>query len=239
MHTSEPSVGRSIDPREYCHEQLGDRFAEALSDYDTARRLEVLIDSFLGDFDLTGKSILDVGCGLGFFSERLMQRGAEVTACDLGEQLVRATTERAKCEGCVADALQLVDTFAAERFDIVLSSECIEHTPSPSTALEQMAKVIKPGGFIVVSTPNFVWWPIVKAASVARLRPFNGFENFSSFRSIRRTFEKSGVEVIREEGLHLFPFQLRFHGLSRWCDKRLQVLRSGMINICVLGRKIG
>jgi hypothetical protein len=47
----------------------------------------------------------------------------------------------------------------------------------------------------------------------------------------------AGLEILRERGLHLFPFQLPVHGLSRWCDRNLQLLRGGMINLCVLGRK--
>src|SRR5688572_21058079 len=70
--------------QEYVHEALGDIFERALSTYDTRRRVETLVDDFLPDSFVKGKSVLDVGCGLGFFSERLRQRGAHVTACDIG-----------------------------------------------------------------------------------------------------------------------------------------------------------
>jgi len=53
--------------QEYCHERLGDRYAKALSGYDTQRRVKVLIDEFLSDDMVRGKTALDVGCGLGFF----------------------------------------------------------------------------------------------------------------------------------------------------------------------------
>ena len=237
MTPSDTSTQRHIDPREYCHESLGARFADALSDYDTARRVETLIDSFLDGHDLAGRSALDVGCGLGFFSERLARRGAEVTACDLGESLVRIAAVRANCTGIVADALRLRARFAADSFDLVCSSECIEHTPSPHTAIEQMVEVLRPGGLIVLSTPNLLWWPAVKGASLLRLRPFDGLENLSTFPGLRRALRDNGVAVIREEGLHLFPFQLPLRRLSRWCDRHLQILRHLMINICVLGRK--
>src|SRR5262245_16190249 len=88
---------RAPERAEYVHELLGDRFERALSVYDTGRRVEVLIDQFLPDAAIIGKSALDVGCGLGFFSERLVQRGAQVTACDLGERLVERTRQRAGC----------------------------------------------------------------------------------------------------------------------------------------------
>jgi len=229
-------MGRRPHVQELTHERLGDRFADALSTYDTARRLDVLVDEFLPD-DLAGLHVLDVGCGLGFFSERLVQRGAIVTACDIGPGLVEQTKKRARCEAIVADALRPVETFGASRFDAVVSSECIEHTPSPLDALKQMVAVVKPGGRIAMSTPNRVWQPVVRAASRLRLRPFDGYENFSTWSEVRQTFEREGADVIAERGLHLFPFQLGCHGLSAWCDRHLQTARGLMINLCVLARK--
>lgn len=235
MASSSP---RNVDSRELSHDRMGETFATALSDYDTRRRLETLIDDFLGDMDLRGKRVLDVGCGLGMFSGRLAERGAVVTACDLGPNLVEATRRRVGCEAVVADALVLEEQFGAGAFDGVLSSECVEHTPDPERAVRQMCRVLKPGGWLSLSTPNRVWSPVVRGASRLKLRPFAGLENFSSWRGLRRTLLEEGVEVVRERGLHLFPFQLRMHGLSRWLDDHAQRLRGGMINICILGRKI-
>ena len=208
-----------------------------MSAYDTTRRVHVHIDEFLTDDMLIGRTALDVGCGLGFFSERLVQRGAVVTACDIGPGLVEQTRARAGCTALVADALDLVATFGRNRFDVVVSSECIEHTPAPAQAIGQMVAVLKPGGQIVVSTPNRIWYPVVRLATVLKLRPFDGYENFSAWSSLRRTFADSGAPVIAERGLHLFPFQLPLHGLSTWCDAHLQVARGWMINMCVLARK--
>ena len=228
---------RAVTEEELCHERLGDEFERALSTYDTRRRVETLIDEFLTDDMVAGKDTLDVGCGLGYFSKRLAERGAKLIACDIGPNLVQRTRDLVGCRAEVADALELVQQFGRDRFDLVVSSECIEHTPSPQRALEQMAAVLKPGGYLAVSTPNIVWSPVVKLATALRLRPFDGHERFSSWSGMRRVLTSSGVEIVREAGLHLFPFQLPLHRLSTWCDRRLQTLRPLMINLCVLGRK--
>jgi 2-polyprenyl-3-methyl-5-hydroxy-6-metoxy-1,4-benzoquinol methylase len=222
--------------KEYTHERLGERFRIALSDYDTQARLEVLVDRFLNQ-KLCGRTVLEVGAGLGFFSERLQKRGAIVTAIDIGESMLQEIRETIGCQCECVDALSLSEHFGPKHFDVVLSSECIEHTPAPMEAVRQMVAVLKPGGYIALSTPNYLWYPVVRAATVLRLRPFDGLENFSSFRLIRKTLQAAGVHVLREAGLHLFPFQLPFHSLSRWCDDHLQVARGLMINICVLGQK--
>ena len=123
---------------EYAHERLGPAFEAAISDYDVRRRLETLAGEVLPDEFIVGKSALDVGSGLGFFSERLVQRGANVTACDLGPNLVDRTRARAGCRAVVADAMRLEETFGRNQFDVVISSECIEHTPDPARAIGQM-----------------------------------------------------------------------------------------------------
>ncbi|MEA3212630.1 MAG: 2-polyprenyl-6-hydroxyphenyl methylase / 3-demethylubiquinone-9 3-methyltransferase [Chthoniobacter sp.] len=228
---------RQPTAKEYIHEQLGAEFETALSEYDTRRRVETLIDEFLTDEMVAGREALDAGCGLGFFSQRLHERGAKVTACDLGPRLVERTRQRVGCAAEVADVLQLKAHFGRDRFDLVVSSECIEHTPAPDTAVRQMAEVLKPGGYLALSTPNIVWNPVVRAATALRLRPFTGHENFSSWRGLRRTLKDAGIEIVRERGLHLFPFQFGMDRLSAWCDRRLQLARGAMINICLLGRK--
>jgi 2-polyprenyl-3-methyl-5-hydroxy-6-metoxy-1,4-benzoquinol methylase len=228
---------REVTPQELCHDRLGDRFADALSEYDTRRRVEILVDEFLTDEMIVGKSVLDVGCGLGFFSERLVRRGANVLACDIGPQLVEKTKARAGCEAVVADALNLTGEFGEQRFDVVVSSECIEHTPDPPRAVQEMVMVLKDGGFLSLSTPNVLWYPVVRLATMMRLRPFDGHERFSSWRSLRGTLEQCGAEVTRDFGLHLFPFQFGLHRLSTALDTHVQVLRGLMINLCILARK--
>jgi 2-polyprenyl-3-methyl-5-hydroxy-6-metoxy-1,4-benzoquinol methylase len=228
---------RIISDKELIHERLGDRFERELSLYDTERRLHVVMEDFLGGVDLHGKRVLEVGAGLGFFSEQLHKRGAAVTATDIGEGLLQRVRERVGCECLNVDALRLVEVFGKEQFDLVVSSECIEHTPSPDEALRQMCRVLKSGGRLAVTTPNRVWYPVVHTATVLRLRAFDGLENFNSFERIRAELTSEDVQIIREKGLHLFPFHLPLHSFSTWCDEHLQVLKCCMINLCVLGQR--
>jgi SAM-dependent methyltransferase len=133
--------------------------------------------------------------------------------------------------------MMLAEHFAPNSFDGVVSSECVEHTPDPREALRQMVAVVKPGGFLSISTPNVVWKPVVSLATTLGLRPFTGLENFSSWAQLRLALSACGAPVAMERGLHLFPFQLPFHSLSVYCDRHLQSLRGLMINMCVFAVK--
>ncbi len=228
---------RKIAEEELFHNSLGESFATHLSEYDTQRRVDVLVRQFLGRQRLSGSAALDVGCGLGYFSEAMQNLGADVTSVDLGSDMVRLTAERVGCKALVADALNLTSVFNEGSFDVVLSSECIEHTPDPLKAVEQMSKVLAPGGWLALSTPNKVWEPVVKLASALKLRGFHGLENFPTWHSLTSAFRSNGLEVVASQGLHLIPFQLRLHGLSTWMDRHAQACRGMMINICLLGHK--
>ena len=82
---------------------------------------------------------------------------------------------RAGSRGLVADACEL--PVRDESFDVVISSEMLEHTRMPRRALEELARVLRADGVLVLTTPNRVWQSLVRAASALRLRPFHGPEN--------------------------------------------------------------
>ncbi len=228
---------RNITDKEFDHDRLGEAFTSAISAYDTERRVNVLVNTFLQHLDPTGLRALDVGCGYGHFSAALLGKGFDVTAVDIGPHLVNATRNRVGCRAQVADAMTLSQEMGCNSFDLVVSSECIEHTPNPSRVIGEMARTLKPGGWLSLSTPNVLWWPVVAAASKLRLRPFDALENFSTWRGLRKTFDENGIDVIKEYGLHLFPFQFGLHRLSKYIDQRAQFCRQLMINICLLGQK--
>lgn len=223
--------------KELVYDEMGDQFEERLSLYDTNRRIHVLIEEFLGRERLDGKQVLDVGCGLGYGTERLLKLGANVTAVDIGQNLVTNVGKRYGCKAVVADAMDLLNQFDPNTFDVIFSSECIEHTPYPQQSLAHIAAVLKPGGWISLSTPNLLWSPVVKGASVLGIRKFNGHENFSTFRSLKSGLAQHGVSIVREKGLHLIPFQFHLYRLSTWMDDNAQFLRGLMINLCILGQK--
>lgn len=100
-----------------------------------------------------GSTILDVAAAQGNFSLLLAEEGYDVTWNDLREDLVgyvKLKYEKGKLDFAPGNALNLG---YENHFDGVLITEIIEHVAHPDEFLIKIAKLVKPGGFIIMSTP--------------------------------------------------------------------------------------
>ncbi|MBB6599682.1 bifunctional 2-polyprenyl-6-hydroxyphenol methylase/3-demethylubiquinol 3-O-methyltransferase UbiG [Luteimonas sp. MC1825] len=128
---------------------------------------------------LPGRRVLDVGCGGGLLSEAMARTGAEVTAIDLADELVKVARLHGLESGLKVDyRLQSVEALADEMpgaFDTVTCMEMLEHVPDPGAILGACARLLKPGGRLFVSTlnrtPAAFALAIVGAEYIARLLP--------------------------------------------------------------------
>ena len=222
-------------PADY-YDHLGDRFDEYMSAYDVDRRRELIFSRLLADVPLEGKRILEVGCGTGKFSTVLRERGSDLTVLDIGRGLVRSVAGRVSSPGVVGDACRL--PFRDAGFDAVVSSECVEHTPDPERAVAEMCRVVRPGGFVCLTTPNKLWYPVLVLAQALGLRKFAGTENWIFPGAAARVMRRDGLGEITLGGCHLWPFQLSFtRPLLRWVDRFGPALYPLMINFGILGKK--
>ncbi len=185
-------------------EEIGDDFERFMSDYDVERRL-VLIDNLLGGRGSFQEG-LEVGCGTGRISRALHPRVANLMVSDISEVLASKVGEREGCSHSAENACDL--SFANDRFDLIFSSECIEHTPDPLEALKEMARVLAPGGTMVVTTPNRLWYPILWIAEKTGLRDFEGVEHWISPGQAKKALQSAGLDIVRTSGCHLFPWQV-------------------------------
>jgi 2-polyprenyl-3-methyl-5-hydroxy-6-metoxy-1,4-benzoquinol methylase len=110
--------------------------------------------------DLSGKRVLDVGCGAGRLSIACARRGAAVTGFDFSEPAIRIAALNAACSGTeVRFEAREIEEFCAsatEPFDIVTMVGVLEHVPDPVQTLGSLNRVVAPGGLLVTSSPNFV-----------------------------------------------------------------------------------
>ena len=108
---------------------------------------------------LKGLKLLDIGCGGGLVSEPMARLGADVTGVDAAEANIKTAMVHAQNGGLTIDyrhgtAEQLLAAEGAERFDIVLNLEVVEHVADPAQFLTDCAALVKPGGLMIVGTIN-------------------------------------------------------------------------------------
>jgi ubiquinone/menaquinone biosynthesis C-methylase UbiE len=103
-----------------------------------------------------GKRVLDVACGEGYGSALLARRAAQVTGVDVSEAAIgharAAYAGRSNPEFVTASCTRL--PFADAAFDTVVSFETIEHIGGQDAFLDEVARVLAPGGVLVLSCPN-------------------------------------------------------------------------------------
>jgi 2-polyprenyl-6-hydroxyphenyl methylase / 3-demethylubiquinone-9 3-methyltransferase len=107
---------------------------------------------------LSGKDVIDVGCGGGILSEAMAARGARVLGIDLGEKSLGVAKLHKLESGSTVDyRLIAAETLARESpaaFDVVTCMEMLEHVPDPASTVAACAALARPGGSVVFSTIN-------------------------------------------------------------------------------------
>jgi len=95
--------------------------------------------------------ILELGSGSGAFSMRLMDAGFQVTCCDISSERFEISESAPFIE---ANFDSLFSTQFDRTFDAVITMEVIEHLENPWQFLRQITDLVRPGGTVIVTTPN-------------------------------------------------------------------------------------
>jgi SAM-dependent methyltransferase len=194
---------RKRDARLYFYDTIAESFDRIANPYDLQRRLEVVFDELLGEDDLRGKTLLDVGCGTGWFSQRAISRGARVVSLDIGVQLLKQV--RGKCQSSLLAGDACALPVASNSFDFVVACECIEHTLDPKAAVREVHRVTKVGGKYVVTVPNRLYQLSTSVAETFRLRPYFGYEHWLGWSEMRRLVEGLPASIETMIGFHVVP----------------------------------
>ena len=150
---------------------------------------------------LPASRILDIGCSGGLFAERARAAGHHVTGLDYIEiPGVRERTDEflmANLEGGLPDYLEA-------KYDVVIAGDIIEHLTKPTATLRQIRRVLRPGGQVVLSVPNFGhWYPRARVAAGLFGYDRRGILDNTHLRfftraTLRRTVKAAGFDLLAE-----------------------------------------
>ena len=99
-----------------------------------------------------GRTALDVGCAYGFVVSLLRKLGYEASGIDISNYAVMRGKELSEGNLLVSDAQHL--PFKASSFDLITCFESLEHLPRSILALNRIYELLKPGGILIITTPN-------------------------------------------------------------------------------------
>jgi len=170
--------------------------------------------------DLTGKSVVDVGCGGGILAESLAGAGAQALGIDLAEASLQVARLHGLESGVAVDyRLISAEQLAREQpgeFDAVTCMEMLEHVPDPASIVRACATLVKPGGLVFFSTLNrnlkaFVH-AIVGAEYLLKLLPrgTHDIDGFIKPSELAAWARRAGLAVLNLKGLTYQPLTRRY-----------------------------
>lgn len=214
----------NFDPAEVDHfDRLAARWWDADGELRTLHDLNPLrvqlITAWTGP---AGRRVVDVGCGGGLLTEALARAGGQLTGIDLSPAAIEVASLH-RLESGLADIRYLVcdaATLAAREpggFDIACCLELIEHVPDPAALVAATARLVRPGGSVVVSSINRsvrAWLTaIVGGEYLTGLIPrgTHRFDQLIRPGELDRHARAAGLELVNLRGVRYDPATRRAH----------------------------
>ena len=165
---------------------------------------------------LSWNQFLDVGCGGGLLSEAMAVRGANVTGVDASEAAIRTARSHGTLSGVNVEYVQgTAESLAAPgaaSYQVVTCMELLEHVPDPDSTLQACARLLQPGGDLIVATLNrnlkSYLGAVVAVEYLLRLLP-RGTHDYARFirpAEMRHMLARHGFTVVDMVGLQYIPW---------------------------------
>jgi 2-polyprenyl-6-hydroxyphenyl methylase/3-demethylubiquinone-9 3-methyltransferase len=174
---------QNVDPKEIeKFASLSAHWWDATGELKTLHQINPLRLGYISEkVDLSGKTVIDIGCGGGILSESMSKLGAKVTGVDLNKSGIHVAKLHQLESGTDVEYLHTsAESIAEQRpghYDVVTCLEMLEHVPDPASIVKACAKLLKPGGHVFFSTlnrtPKSYLFAILGAEYILKLLPKN------------------------------------------------------------------
>ncbi len=213
----------NVDPSEIAKfSDLAHHWWDTQSEFAPLHAINPLrLDWINGLSPLSGKRVLDIGCGGGILADAMARKGANVLGIDLATKSLKV----AQLHALEAQTPQIsyreisAEALAAEQpasFDVVTCMEMLEHVPNPQSIVAACATLVKPGGWVYFSTINrnakAYMFAIVGAEYVLKMLP-RGTHDFAKFITPSELLgfaRNQSLDVQAMRGLEYNPLNKRY-----------------------------
>ena len=202
------AVQADYDRRSPLWRSLYDGEPASFHDHVLQDRLRIALRLVDAHGPASGRS-LDVGCGAGQLVAACRARGLDAHGADVSREQVRSTAGRAPGRVVQADGLSV--PFASASFAVVTGLGYLEYLPDPAAGLAELARVVAPGGLVVVSMPNALRLPYladpVRVVQGRRNPSHRGYpRRYTSRARLRRMLTAAGLRPLAAVGHGHGPF---------------------------------
>ena len=214
----------NVDPAELAKfSDLAHRWWDPESEFRPLHQINPLrLEWIHGLANLTGKNVVDVGCGGGILADAMARKGAQVLGIDLATKSLKVAQLHALEAGTSGVQYWEIsaEALAAEQagqYDVVTCMEMLEHVPDPAAVVQACSRLVKPGGRVFFSTLNrklkAYLLAIVGAEYLLNMIP-KGTHDFSTFirpSELSRWTRENGLELQGLEGVVYNPLTGQFN----------------------------
>ena len=213
----------NVDPAELAKfSELAHRWWDTESEFKPLHQINPLRLAWIQTLvPLHGKKVVDIGCGGGILSDAMARQGAQVLGADLAVKSLKVAQLHALEAG--TQGVQYREISAedlaqeqAGQYDVVTCMEMLEHVPNPASVVKACSALVKPGGWVFISTlnrnPKSFLFAIVGAEYVLNLLPKGTHEYARLIKpsELADWVRANGLDVLHIKGMTYNPFTRQY-----------------------------
>jgi 2-polyprenyl-6-hydroxyphenyl methylase/3-demethylubiquinone-9 3-methyltransferase len=208
----------NVDPREIAKfKAMADLWWRPKGEFKALHEINPVRLAYVRDrAGLTGKQVLDVGCGGGLLAEAMARAGGRITAIDLEVSALAAARRHSQNQGVTIDyRLGSAEQWARSQgaaYDIVTCMELVEHVPDPQALITACGRLVRPGGDLFLATVNrtllsrvLVIWMAEFVFGIVR-KGTHAFAKLVQPQELIQWGEHAGLTLMDLSGVRYIPF---------------------------------
>jgi 2-polyprenyl-3-methyl-5-hydroxy-6-metoxy-1,4-benzoquinol methylase len=151
-------------------------------------------------------NVIEVGCGRGYFLRSIEPLCSSSLGLELNTSAAEDSVTKSPIRVCTVEE---AETNLSGSFDVACSFQVLEHIADPAIFLTAMTNLLKPGGYLLLSTPNYDYHSLINPEDAFDLPPHHmGYFNEAIFRKVARWIGLSVREVSIERRKFIAPTTL-------------------------------